>query len=83
MASLGLLGLANNYDIQNYIIWIFSAYFALVMVVKMVFVLIYLLQYFIAKKIKVTLMASRTRQSNWEEGRKLKQMFLTFVDKMK
>lgn len=53
------------------------------MVVKMVFVLIYLLQYFIAKKIKVTLMASRTRQSNWEEGRKLKQMFLTFVDKMK
>jgi hypothetical protein len=56
IVSIVLIGLSNNFDIQNYIIWVFSAYFAISLIIKLIFVIIYLLQYYIVKRIKVMMM---------------------------
>ena len=52
LLSIILVGLANNYDIQNYIIWVFSAYFAFILCLKILFVYIYLLKYYTFKNYK-------------------------------
>ena len=44
------------------------------MVIKMLFVIIYLLQYYTVKKIKSTLMVNRTREKNILEGGRFKRM---------
>lgn len=68
LLSLILAGLANNYDIQNYIIWIFSAYFALVMVIKVIFVLFYLVQYNIFTRFRVSRKIKQMKNKNISAG---------------
>ena len=62
--SLFLVGLANDYTIQNYIIWIFSAFFATILVIKTLFLYIYLFQYYTCKQYKKSNQIKETKKEN-------------------
>jgi arginine decarboxylase-like protein len=74
---------SKNYNIQNYIIWIFSAYFAVTLVIKVFFVIIYLLQYNTVKRIKVKFMVDRNKIQYMKESKRIKETLQKFIDKMK
>ena len=80
--SLVLVGLANNYDIQNYIIWIFSAYFAALLLIKTIFVLIYLLRYYTITGFKVSRKVKQVAAMSHQAAR-TKKYLTDFVRKMK
>lgn len=82
IVSVILIGLANNYDIQNYIIWIFSAYFALLLGLKTLFVVIYQLRYHTITSYKVSKKIGQIREKSKESSR-IKKYIQEFIDTMK
>lgn len=82
--SLILVGLANDYVIQNYIIWLFSAYFGGIMAIKVIFVVIFFLKYNIITRFRVSRKIKELREKN--ENRNVqedKKRLNKFIERMK
>lgn len=86
IVSLILVGLANNYVIQNYIIWIFSAYFAGILLIKTIFLFIYLINYNTCKSYRKMRKVKEIKKKNEEKekkGESIKNEFDKLIKRMK